>query len=1154
MRNCKNKLLFFLAGVGLICACTGENKIDDEEVVEIIHVAGITLEPVSTSVKVGETVILQAVVSPDNATNQKINWTSSDNSVASVEDGTVTGIKIGNATIVATTEDGGKTAMCQVSVENNLAPAVSIDAAHVSAVSAVLGGEANLNADLSAEVKMGIQWSESAEGLASADTKIEAKIVQAKEGVQYAYEYSVKLPGLEPETKYYYRSYVTEKGQDSYGEIKEFSTKELSSLLETLDAIDVKASSATLRGVADLSDVEQVYAGITIDYGFLWGDTEDNLDNNVKGGAIEERQYSAELTDLSHKTQYWYKAYVKLNGKLYEGAIKNFVTVEVPVESISLVPASATLKEGKTVILTPVILPETATNKEVEWSSNRDDIASVVDGTVTGVKEGTAIITATAVDGGLTATCNVTVESELPPSVTIGAEHISAISVVLNGKANLGTTVSSDLKVGFQYSKSAGILPSNSTTVEAMDADANYNYTTSITGLEPSTTYYFRSFVRQNNVDVYGETKSFTTKDVTTLMETKDASDVEATRATLHAKLDLTDIKYSSITYGFYWGTSEASQNNSRTGGSISENAYTASLTDLSHKTQYWYKAYVKLDSQTFYGEVKTFTTDVVPVESVSLDKTEYTFHTIGNTLTLNATVLPSDATDKSVVWSSNKEDVATVDQNGKVTAKGNGKATITVTTKDQSKTATCEVTVAQWVTGISLDKISVTLNEGESYTLIPTVNPDNAADKSVSWTSSDDKVVIVDNSGKVTAKSKGTATITATAKDGSGKNASCSVTVKRLVSSIQLNKTSLTMYRGSSNVTETLTATVNPSTANNTSVTWTSSNTTVATVSSSGVVTGKSRGNATITVTANDGSGVSATCEVEVKQYVTWITLSKTSLSLVIGAEETISVTSVLPDNANDKTYTWSSSDNSIASVDQTGKITAIAKGNVEIRATANDGSTVHAVCSVKVIAPDAVDLGIVVNGKTVKWASFNLGATKTEEYGDYYAWGETATKSNYSWSTYKFGTSSSGPFSKYNTYSSYGTVDNKTVLDPEDDVAHVKLGGKWRMPTDEEWTALLTNCTCTWTTNYNGTGVRGRIVTSNVEGYKDKSIFFPAAGRRYGTNLYHAGSYGIYWSSSLDTDYPSYAWRFYFNSDIVFRYDYIDRYYGFSVRPVSE
>ena len=631
-------------------------------------------------------------------------------------------------------------------------------------------------------------------------------------------------------------------------------------------------------------------------------------------------------------------------------------------------------------------------------------------------------------------------------------------------------------------------------------------------------------------------------------METEDASGVEATKATLNARLDLTDVQYESAAYGFLWGTSESALDTDNKCTEIKDNTISALLTNLSHKTQYWYKAYVKLDSRTFYGEVKTFTTDVVPVESVSLDKTEYTFNTIGNTLNLTATVLPVDATDKSIEWTSDKEDVATVDANGKVTAKGNGTANITVKTKNQEKTAKCVITVAQWVTGISLDKTALVLYEGQEQTLIPTVNPSTAADKSLNWTSNNPSVATVDDEGKVTAISKGTATIKAEAKDGSGKYSRCSVTVKRPVSSIELNKTSLVLYRGTTDVTETLTATVTPFDANNNAVTWTSSNTSVATVSNTGLVTGKTRGTATIMVTADDGNGARATCEVEVKQYVTEITIDKTILSLVIGDIADLSVTSILPESANDMTYSWSSSDDNIATVDNSGKVTAKAKGNAIIKAMANDGSEISASCSLVVFArPDAIDMGTEVNGKKIKWASHNIGASSPEEYGSYYAWGETETKSDYSWSTYKFGTSSSGPFSKYNTINSYGIVDNKTVLDLEDDIANVKLGDNWRIPTEEDWAALRAMCTWSWTTQ---NGVNGMLVTAT----NGNSIFLPAAGFWSNSNLKLSGTRGYYWSSSICIEQTYNAWYLIFDSDDVVISGGMWRCFGHSVRPVTE
>ena len=188
-----------------------------------------------------------------------------------------------------------------------------------------------------------------------------------------------------------------------------------------------------------------------------------------------------------------------------------------------------------------------------------------------------------------------------------------------------------------------------------------------------------------------------------------------------------------------------------------------------------------------------------------------------------------------------------------------------------------------------------------------------------------------------------------------------------------------------------------------------------------------------------------------------------------------------------------------------------------------------------------EAIDLGL-----SVKWASCNVGATEPWEYGGFYAWGETEEKSNYEWSTYEYCNGSNTSMTKYCTDSFYGTVDNKTTLEPEDDVAHVKWGGSWRMPTTSEQYELLNNCTWTWTTL---NGVNGYRVT----GPNGNSIFLPAAGYRDGTGVYYQGAYGYYWSSSLRNYYSFSACLLCFNNCYNFSEDY-SRYYGRSVRPVCE
>lgn len=189
-----------------------------------------------------------------------------------------------------------------------------------------------------------------------------------------------------------------------------------------------------------------------------------------------------------------------------------------------------------------------------------------------------------------------------------------------------------------------------------------------------------------------------------------------------------------------------------------------------------------------------------------------------------------------------------------------------------------------------------------------------------------------------------------------------------------------------------------------------------------------------------------------------------------------------------------------------------------------------------------EAVDLGL-----SVKWATCNVGASSPEEYGDYFAWGETEPKEVYDWSTYKWCEGTSTTLTKYNTISSDGTVDNKTVLEPEDDAATANWGGAWRMPTDAEMTELREQCTWTWTTL---NGVDGYKVTSKSNG---NSIFFPAAGRRYISSDTPIRYHGYYWSSSLRyiDDHNDHAWNLVFTSGQVLRGVH-SRSYGLVVRPV--
>ena len=338
-----------------------------------------------------------------------------------------------------------------------------------------------------------------------------------------------------------------------------------------------------------------------------------------------------------------------------------------------------------------------------------------------------------------------------------------------------------------------------------------------------------------------------------------------------------------------------------------------------------------------------TVTDPFVTVTSVALDKASLAL-VEGDTATLTATVKPDNATDKTVTWSSDNTAVATV-ADGVVTAVAEGNAKITAKAGDVS--AVCEVSVAKKVIAVesvSLDKTSLELTEGDTATLTATVKPDNATDKTVTWSSDNTAVATVAN-GVVTAVAEGTAKITAKAGDAS---ATCEVSVAKkviAVESVTLDKTSLELSEGE---TATLTATVKPDNATDKTVTWSSDNTAVATVAD-GVVTAVAAGTAKITAKAGDASAV---CTVTVKANavkVTEIKINDEDFSLNVGETKALTVT-VKPDNATDKSVTWSSDQPGIASVSAEGVVTAVAAGPAKIPAKANGGDNVSDVVNVTV------------------------------------------------------------------------------------------------------------------------------------------------------------------------------------------------------------
>ena len=383
---------------------------------------------------------------------------------------------------------------------------------------------------------------------------------------------------------------------------------------------------------------------------------------------------------------------------------------------------------------------------------------------------------------------------------------------------------------------------------------------------------------------------------------------------------------------------------------------------------------------------VKENNPPVIPVSSVKLNQTTGKVKA-GSTLKLTATVLPANATNKTLSWYSNNTNVAVVD-NGKVTGRAVGTAKITVRSNN-GKTATATITVEQGyvdVTGITLNKSSVSVNVGATTKLVATVLPQSANNRSVTWSSSNTSIATVNN-GTIKGIKAGTATISA--KTYNGKVAKSTVTVKNIEpTSITVNTKKVALAVGS---TYKLTATISPSNATIKTITWSTSNSAVAKVAG-GTITAVKVGSATITAKTHNGKSASVAVTVTAKAIAaTGVTISPTSASINVGSSKTFTAT-VTPSNATTKTITWSSSNSAVATVSG-GKVTGKKAGTAKITAKTANGKTATATITVKNINATSVKLNktsasILVGGsvtltatiaptnttiKTITWSSSN-------------------------------------------------------------------------------------------------------------------------------------------------------------------------------------
>ena len=382
---------------------------------------------------------------------------------------------------------------------------------------------------------------------------------------------------------------------------------------------------------------------------------------------------------------------------------------------------------------------------------------------------------------------------------------------------------------------------------------------------------------------------------------------------------------------------------------------------------------------------------NVVVEEEVSGLQLNYDKKTIykGKSFTLKATVTPNGATNPKVTYESSNEKIVTVSSKGKVTGKKAGTAIITVTTKENGYKAFCVVTVKQNVTKIKLNHSSYKLGYKKSIKLKATVTT-TASNKKIKWTSSNPSVATVNSSGKVTAKKYGTTTITAAATDGSGVKATCKIRVVRLVTSVKLNRYSMTVVAGRK---ATLKATISPKSATYKSVTWSSSDKSIATVDSKGTVYALQPGIVYITAKAKDSSNKKAVCRVEVKAAVSASNITIITDDVVLAVNQSkVMPKSVTPPTSTDS-VTWESDNDYVATVNKsTGKVTGKHPGTCTITAYTTSGKMDTATVTVLGISRTALtieqysqhQLYLESVSTGVTWESTNMSVATVDNRGN--------------------------------------------------------------------------------------------------------------------------------------------------------------------------
>ena len=937
-------------------------------------VAGITLSQSSVSIKVGGSVKIGATVSPESATNKAIVWSVANPEIASVdENGVVIGLSLGTTNLTVTAaDDGGASATCVVNVIPTPAESISIETPERTSFKA--GETIQLNATILPEnaTDKTTTWVSSNPGIISIDSKGlatavsvgEATITATNSAGQTATITLTVIPTLAESLSVFPQSLTLKVGESGNIAVtftpntttnKAMSYRSANEAVATVDdngvvtgvglgeteVVVTTQDGSSLSAIVKISVVPTPAETVSIEY---------NGPKSLRVGQTAQLSASVHPESATDKSVIWTvqnpgvlsvssdglltavglgESWVSATTSNGKSAYLTFNVIPTSVSSISLNHNEVSLKATETVKLTATVMPDDATNKTIIWASSNNAVASVdAYGNVTAHSVGDAIVSATSTDGSnIVAECRVTVVATPVESITIeagGSTTLKALQTV-QLSAIITPETATDKSVSWSSSNS-GIA-----SVDENGLVTAQNVGTAIISA--------KSGAKLATISI---TVIPTIADAITLNRTTAALKVSGT-----IQLTASFLPETTTDKAVTWASSNEAIATVNSEGLVTAHALgeceiTATTADGSNKSA---------SCHITVGETAA--------ESISIEpKGPFTFKA-GETVRLSAKVLPETTTDKSVSWDA-QSDVVSVDNSGLVTALRVGSCWVRATNSAGQEALVYFTVIPTPVTSIMLNSTSVQLKATETLKLEAVIAPADATDKSLTWRSSNTSVATVDANGNITAIAIGEAAITATANDGSGVSGTCSVTVVSTpVESVSMTASGSTTLKAGQTLQ--LSAKVLPETATDKTVVWTSSNAAIITVDNNGLVTAISVGTASITATAGDKL---ATMEITVeKTLADAITLNHATA--VLKASGTIQLTvSFTPETTTDKTVTWISSNEAIATVNSEGLVTAHELGECVITAIAADGSNKSASCHITVEATRAQSISIEPKG----------------------------------------------------------------------------------------------------------------------------------------------------------------------------------------------